>query len=178
MSQARPLGPGIEHFNVARGAVTRTGRALCAYLGLVASLVVGFVVLLPALGVATRTLLVVGPLAAVGTLVGLFVYLNLPGSLDVGADGVTIDRRDGKRFVPFTDLRDTPPYRDYASGKIVTGVSLELKSGEVLKVPIGDDVLCADKRVGDLSSRIRARLDAYDRREQMQRGRGAQRPRR
>jgi hypothetical protein len=97
----------------------------------------------------------------VGLVLSLLVWVNLPGRLEIGADGLLVDWRGKKRYVSFADLVDSPPYAESMMGKRMIGVSLVLRSGERVKVPIGEDQFGADKKVAELSRRVRAALERY-----------------
>jgi hypothetical protein len=169
MRRARARGTGIERFKVARGAVTRIGRVVAVYL----SFVVGFgllalplLFLLPKLGLDTRFFALVAPALGLSMLVGLLVYLNLPGWVEVGDDGVMVDLREKKRFVPFAELEDAAVFHKPGGlGKTFTGVTLKLGSGEALEVPFGEDQFGAGGRAAKLSARIRAKIEGYEARE-------------
>lgn len=60
-------------------------------------------------------------------------------------------------------IGDAPPYAEDVMGKRINGVELALRSGESVKVPIGEDQFGADKRVAELSAALRAALEAYRR---------------
>lgn len=163
---------GVERFKVARGAINRMGPILAVFIGAVVVWMISFLVLFPAvifpaLGLDQKIAVIMAPGGLITMVAALIVYLNLPGRLDLGADGVLIDLRDSeKQYVSFADIIDAPRYDEHVMGKHFIGVSLELRSGGAVKVPMGEDQFGADKRVAALSDRIRAALDAYRRREQ------------
>jgi hypothetical protein len=153
---------------VARGAVTRVGRVVAVYL----SFCVGFgllalplLFLLPKLGLDVRVFAYAAPALGLSMLVGLLVYLNLPGWVEVGDDGLLVDLREKKRFVPFAELEDAAVFQKRDLGKTFTGVTLKLRSGEALEVPFGEDQFGAGDRAAELSARIRAKIERYEARE-------------
>lgn len=91
---------------------------------------------------------------------GAALYLNLPGHVLVGADGVFVDRRDDVRFVRYGEIAEVVPHVAALPGKSYVGVALELVDGDRLVLPIGDGRTSA-ARAAQLGERIRAQLAAH-----------------
>jgi hypothetical protein len=110
----------------------------------------------------------VGPVAAVALSIAsvvvvalLLVYVSRSGRLDVGADGLFVDMRDARRYVPFAELSDASLYAEKHSGKRFVGVLLQLGSGAQVKVPLGEDLEVNERRASELGQAVRAALAAY-----------------
>jgi hypothetical protein len=110
------------------------------------------------------TLARVTAVGLVGLVATLLVYLNMPGWVDVGSDGLLVDLRDGKRFVPFLELLAAAVYRETTMGKHFVGVELALRSSERVKIPLGEDQFGASDRAEALCASIRSALEAHERR--------------
>jgi hypothetical protein len=155
---------GITRYKVARASVSRIRPVLTVFLGLVGLWTGVFIAL-----VAVHALSAVAAWPAVMgvLLVGLLVYLNLPGYVDLGADGLLLDLRDGRRFVGFGDLDEAVVYREHALGKRFVGVRLTFgeESGEALQIPLGEDQFGAGDRAVQLAAAITAALRAFRERD-------------
>jgi hypothetical protein len=152
----------MTRFKIARGAVNRIGPILAVFLVVVGIWVGGLFALLAA-GANARSALTIWPAGLIVIVAALLVYMNLPGWLDLGDDGVLVDFRGSKRFVAFNDLEDAPVYRESSMGKRFVGVALDLLSGERVKVPIGEDQFGAGERASLLSESICAALEKHRR---------------
>ncbi|MBI4956390.1 MAG: hypothetical protein HY908_30515 [Myxococcales bacterium] len=160
----KPQRPGaVERFKVARGAVSRLGRTVAVLLGAVVGWFLATAGLSGAFGSSVAPVLL--PAGLVPLLVAFLVYMNLSGALELGQDGVLLDTRDRRRYVPFADLADAPPYEEVTLGKVLIGVELVLATGERIRVPLGENVFGTDKKVAALSARLRAALAIYRERE-------------
>lgn len=155
---------GARRFKIARGTLANYRSLVMKLLAGVAIWLVAFFVLAPVLAPLMKGwFIALGPGGLLAMVLGLIVYLNLPGWIHLGTDGVLIDWRGDRQYVPFADIEDAPPYSEDVMGKKMIGVALALRSGASIKVPVGEDQFGADKRVEELSTRIRAALDAYRR---------------
>jgi hypothetical protein len=155
---------GITRFKVARGSVTRMRPVLGAFLGLV-GLWMGVFLALIAFHAASA--IAAWPAVMFALVVGLLVYMNLPGHVDVGADGLLVDLRDGQRFLGFGDLDGAGVYRESAMGKRFVGVRVVLadEDREDLKIPLGEDQFGAGDRAEQLAAMITAALCAFRERD-------------
>jgi hypothetical protein len=163
--RAHGEGAGAERFKVARGSVSSLGKVVLAFLAIMVGwclALVGIIRALAALDVRVGAPFAVGSLLVL--VVSLLVYLNLPGRVTVGADGIFIDWRGKRvRFVAFTDLEGACVYRERTMGKVMVGVAAALGSGEVVKVLIGEDQFGASARAAALAARIELSLEAHRR---------------
>lgn len=109
-------------------------------------------------------------------LVGLLVYWSLPGSIEIGSDGLFIVWLRGKRFVPFRDLESCEIFWRPHGKRHYVGVNLRLTSGEAIEVPRCVDRAGAQEKVTALDRDIGLAMNAYRRRgepfeaEQLTRG--------
>lgn len=155
---------GGQRFKIGRGTLADFRSLIVKLLAGVTLWLAAFFVLIPTLlPVMKGWFLVLGPGGLLAMVLALIVYLNLPGWLHVGTDGVWIDSRGSRQYVPFADIDDAPPYAEDVMGKRMIGVALALRSGVSIKVPIGEDQFGADKRVAELSAGIRAALETFRR---------------
>lgn len=104
-------------------------------------------------------------------LIGMFtiigaaaLYLNLKGEVQLGADGIHVDRRDDRRYVPYSDVLDVSPHHAAMPGKTYVGVALDLAGGERFILPIGDTNVGGGARMHHLMDRINARRDEHSER--------------
>ncbi len=153
---------GVIRFKVARGAVARPMPILVSVLGFTV-LWLGGVVMLVASHVLSKGMVLIGPVGLVAMVLALIVFMNLPGKVDIGSDGIFIDLRDKKRFVPFSDIVEATVYREDAMGKRFVGVALALGSGEPMKLPIGEDQFGAGDRAAALSAALTSAIEAFRR---------------
>jgi hypothetical protein len=150
-------GEGVERFRVARGEVSRIGSIMKVFAILVAAWIGLGVVLLGALHLPAVSLA-----AGLGAMVvPLLIYLNLPGWVDVGTDGLLLDLRGPKRYVPFSELEGATLFRKSAGGKCFVGVALALTSGAPIEIPLGEDQFGAGDRADVLARSIAAALNRY-----------------
>lgn len=109
-------------------------------------------------------------------LVGLVVYWSLPGSIEIGSDGLFIARMREKRFVPFRELESCTTFWRPHGKKNYVGVNLLLTSGETIEVPRCVDRAGAQEKVTALDRDIRIAMEAFRKRgdpteaEQLTRG--------
>jgi hypothetical protein len=99
--------------------------------------------------------------AMLACIVGLLVYINLPGHVLVGSDGVHVDTRDAARFVHFSTLASVEPYLENVVSKRMVGVVLHLLDGGEVKIPIGEDQFGASDHAATVAARIGAALEAH-----------------
>jgi hypothetical protein len=161
---AKADGSDVERFKVARGAVQRIGTVipwfLAAVFGWLGVFIATAVILASKPMGASALVLPAGIVTIVAT---LLVYMNMPGWLYIGSDGVRVDLRDHQRFVRFEDLEEAPVYRRKSWGKTFVGVALHLQGGERVEVPIGEDQFGASDRAHTLSKAIAIALERYRR---------------
>jgi hypothetical protein len=156
--------PGaVPRFKIGRGTLVDFRSLIWKLLAGIAIWIAAFVALVTTVGPAMKGFVLLGPAGLVAMVLSLIVYLNLPGRLHVGTDGVLVDWRGDKRYVPFSEIEDAPPYAEDILGKRMIGVELRLRGAPPVKVPIGEDQFGADKRVAELSGAIRAALEGYRR---------------
>ncbi len=160
MASTRGSG-ALQSFKIARGALVDFRSLIWKLLAGIAIWAGGFVALVAMFGPAMKGLVALGPAGLLAGVLSLIVYLNLPGRLHLGADGVLVDWRNEQRFVPFSEITDAPPYAEDVMGKRMIGVELRLRGGQSLKLPVGEDQFGADERVRELSVAIRAALQRY-----------------
>lgn len=153
---------GVVRFKVARGAVARPMPVLVSVVGFTV-LWLGGVVMLVASHVLSKGMVLVGPVGLVAMVLSLIVFMNLPGKVDIGSDGIFVDLRDKKRFVPFSDIVEASVYRENAMGKRFVGVALAMRSGEPMKLPIGEDQFGAGDRAAALSAALTEAIKAFQR---------------
>lgn len=161
---ASPRAPGaVPRFKIGRGTLVDFRSLIWKLLAGIALWIAAFTALVTTLGPAMKGFVLLGPAGAIAMVLSLIVYLNLPGRLHLGTDGVLVDWRGDKRYVPFSEIEDAPPYAEDVMGKRMIGVELRLRGAAPVKVPIGEDQFGADKRVAELSGAIRAALEGYRR---------------
>lgn len=160
MAATRGSG-ALQSFKIARGALVDFRSLMWKLLLGIAIWLGGFVALVATYGPAMKGFIALGPVGLLAMVLSLVVYLNLPGRLHLGADGVLVDWRNEQRFVPFSEIGDAPPYAEDVMGKRMIGVELRLRDGQSLKLPIGEDQFGADERVRTLSIAIRAAIEKY-----------------
>lgn len=136
----------------------RIGRVIYVYVSLTIAVLASFFGSAPRFGPGFTWVL---PATLIALLAGLLVYINLPGWVDVGADGLFIDWRDERSFIPFDDIAASAIYRVRSGGKRFVGVDLELVDGGVVRVPIGEDQFGASARAEALQSALAAALAAF-----------------
>jgi hypothetical protein len=144
---------------IARGVARNVPRLLGTFLGAMAGWLLLALFVLPHFFGASA--LVVLPVGAVALATTLLVFVNLPGWIDVGSDGLNIDWRSEKRFVSFVDLEDAKTYAENSSGKQFVGAELILQSGEVIRVPIGENHFGAAGKARELVRHIVEELSAF-----------------
>src|SRR5689334_17797454 len=130
---------------IARGSVRNIRRVIATLVSLLAGYFVIAALLLPSLSHSKGIYLASLPGGLVLMTVLFLVYLNLPGRLKIGAEGLLIDWRDERRYVAFSEISDIRVYTEKSAGKTFIGVVLALESEEV-KVPIGENQFGADKK--------------------------------
>ena len=148
----------MVRLKIARGAVLRSGPILIAFLTVVVGWLFVCLALMPTLGVSFTAAF---PAGMVALAAALLTYMNLPGYVHLGSDGVLLDWRGKTRYVPFADVQDVAIYKEDAMGKHMIGVGLKLRTGEEVRAPIGENQFGADKRAKDLEARLRAALTSY-----------------
>jgi hypothetical protein len=138
------------------------GSVLGRFLALVGLWLLSFF----ALGALGATALVpYWPAGMAALVLGLLVYVNLPGRVEIGADGLAIDLRDEKLFVPFADIDGASVYREHAMGKRFVGVLLSFHEGRPRKLPIGEDQFGSGKKAETLAAAIEVALRTFQDRE-------------
>lgn len=146
----------IRRFRVARRAVTRMGSVMIVFAALVAAWMV-----LGALLVGWLHLPPIVLAAGLGAMVvPLLVFLNLPGYVDLGKDGMLVDLRGPKRFVRFDDIEDARIFRQRSGGKTFVSVKVDLTSSAPLEVPLGEDQFGASDRADELAAAITSAVEA------------------
>jgi len=160
------MSVGRPRHKIARGAVRKLGRIVLLFLGLVVALVTGTLVALSsstgagtALGSTGMVAVIAGPLLPL--LVGLLVFVNLPGWVEIGSDGVLIDWRGERQHVRFHELEEVVTYREQSGGKTLVGVDLLLREAPPIRVLVGEDQLGAGARTQALRDALAAALAAY-----------------
>ena len=162
MESKSPPG-AARRFKIGRGTLVDLRSVIWKLLAGIGIWIAAFIVLVATLGPAMKGFVGLGPAGLVAMVVSLIVYLNLPGRLHLGTDGVPLDWRGDKRYVPFSEIEDAPPYAEDVIGKRMVGVELRLRGAAPVRVPIGEDQFGASKRVAELSGAIRAALEGYRR---------------
>lgn len=154
-------GHGLERIRIARARVGNM-RPLIGLLTVALVTIVGTGGVAIARGsAAAMPFTIVAMLAAV---LAVIVYVNLPGSVVIGADGMLIDRRDDQRFVAFADVLAVEPHVEHTMGKTFVGALLRLRDETTLVLPIGEDHLGGSERADQLVSRLTAALSLYEER--------------
>jgi hypothetical protein len=149
----------VERFPILRGRVSRLGTTVLVFLGVVLFFV--FLTTSDTLGIGPRASGLVGLAAvALGTL-WFLVWMNLPGRVALGADGLVVDWRNEKRFVPFADVSKVLALGRNVAGKRFVGVAIALRDGDTVEVFLGEDGKRARRRVAELVERIGVALEAY-----------------
>lgn len=159
-------GSQIAVHKIARAtAVSRSARTVA--IGVVLGI---FPLLAFALALAHGTRLAADmPAIAIGALVLVlasgFVWLNLPGRVEVGRDGIVVDDRSRKRprFVPFVAIESAERYDEKVFGKDLTGIELALRDGDVVRLPFGEDQFGASEKLAVLLAQIRTGLEVQRR---------------
>jgi hypothetical protein len=146
----------VERFRVSRGSIRDLRRVIAYFFG---ALVVTAFTATALLAAGAPPVVGAGSFLAV--MLALFVYLNLPGYVLIGADGVHVDVREGPRFVPFAEIRRIEPYAESVMGKRMIGVVLDLIGEGDVKIPLGEDQFGAADRVEKLTARLRAAHDRF-----------------
>jgi hypothetical protein len=150
----------MQQHKIARAAIGNLGRVIAILLGVLLSWLALVVVLRGVLHLPPA-FIVAGPVGMFAWIISAIVYLNIPGRLHVGVDGVLVDKRDSRRYVRFAEMKGVEKYKDMTMGKTIIGVLLHLVGGETIKVPYGEDQFGADRKVHALHMDIEAALDAY-----------------
>ena len=162
----RSGGSRIAVHKIARGsAVSKGGRAVAI------GVVLGILPLLAiAIALAQGTRLATDmPALAIGALllvlIGGFVWLNLPGTVKLGRDGVVVDDRSRRRprFIAFSDIESAERYDERVFGKDLTGIVLGLRGGEQVRLPFGEDQFGASEKLAALLAQILGGVDAQRR---------------
>jgi hypothetical protein len=155
---AEPVG--VTRFKVARGSVNKVRPVLTAFLGIVGLWIGVFVALI---AFHATSAIAAWPVVMGVLVVALLVYMNLPGHVDIGADGLLVDLRDERRFLAFGDLEGAEVYREHSMGKRFVGVKLVLADEERddVRVPLGEDQFGAGDRAAQLAAMVVAALAAY-----------------
>jgi hypothetical protein len=155
--------PHLERLKIARATLT---KPLWVILGLVGAIAAWMMLVVP---LAVRFALPGSPFLGSGGVLALviatIVYLNLPGRVTLGRDGMVVDRRDGGRYISFADVDTIQTYAEDALGKVFIGVELTLRGGEVFKLPVGQDHFGASERRALLMKRLKVALASYRRLE-------------
>lgn len=154
-----------RRYKIVRGSIRKIGRIVAVYVGLTVGLLVSTLAAFSALRVHGGPPPALLPVLMASLLAGLLVYVNLPGSLDIGADGLMIDSRDERRYVAFESLEGASVFRESAAGKKFTGVELRMWSGEVFRVQMGEDHFGTGAKTAKLRDDIDAALREYRERE-------------
>ena len=167
-----------ERHKIARGRITdvkRTQRALIAIIMIWLALMGAALALLPGkagqLAASASVVLLMLPV------IGFVVFLKLSGHVDIGSDGVYVDSRDDKRFIPFSEMEAIRAYdKRVDMNKSLVGVSLYLSNDERYVLSTGQDHAGAVDRASKLQRAIENAFAAYqERREDMQRAPAAMR---
>ncbi len=114
------------------------------------------------IGVAAPWVLVGGMIALLAV---MLTYVNVSGTLDVGAEGLFVDWRGQTRYVSFADLRGASVYRARSMGKRLVGVRLDLFSAAPVDVLIGEDQFGASDKAAALAAHVEEARVKYDARE-------------
>lgn len=131
-------------------AVLASTAPLAAFFGIMASAVSLFGKQAAPYAVATLPILV-------GAL--LVPILN-PTKVDVGADGILTTWFGRKRFFPYAGLEVVEPYEESKGGKVYIGVELGLRSGETVRILIGQK-RWADESQALMLERISEAIETY-----------------
>ena len=102
--------------------------------------------------------MIIAGLAAM--IVPLLVYMNMPGHVDLGKDGMLVDLRGPKRFIRFDDVEDARTFRSHASGKTFVSIKVNLASSAPLELPFGEDQLGVSDRAERLAAAITQAVEA------------------
>ena len=110
------------------------------------------------------------PLGIVFFILGFYSVRKIfgPAHLIIGADGVIVEHRFGRRFVPYTDLDSVSTAHDHVTLRLVDGTEvrakarhLESEAAEVIRQRISDALALRDQRPADPAAL--AALDRGDR---------------
>ncbi|MFO0619652.1 MAG: hypothetical protein U0414_44120 [Polyangiaceae bacterium] len=145
---------------IARGSVRSLGTVLVVFIAALTALITF------AFGLAPRFFDAnwVAGITSVGAtllLVALLAYVNLRGSLEIGTDGLQIDWRNERRFLPFTAVERAELYQETTGGKKMVGVAVALVGGEHVKIPFGEDHFGERARAISVAARIGLELAAF-----------------
>lgn len=151
----------LERHRIGRGSLRNVRPLIVATVLAVPVFLVLLPVLLDMLRVEQATAMGVGTGAFLLTLVGLLTFLNLPGTATIGDDGVLVDTRGARRFVPFAELLGVDRFEDRAAGKRIVGVVLELRRGDEVRIALGEDHFGGAERREALLARLREGLEAF-----------------
>jgi hypothetical protein len=165
MARTKTTRSARERISIARGAVGSFGRAVVVFFAALMAWVAASALGLPALGASAPVSsgIVAGGVFAL--VVGLLVWANLPGHVELGADGLMVDLRDRREFVPFASLREVTVYRESSVGKTFVGARLARQGAPPLTLPIGEDRFGAADRAARLVARVDEALAEFRRRE-------------
>jgi hypothetical protein len=151
-----------ERIKIARGAVSRMGPVLRNFLLVLVAWMLTTFWVLPALHVLRGgAVFGVGMGGLLALVAGLIVFANLPGHVEIGADGLFVNFRDSSRYIRFDTLAGVHAYTEHTMGKTFVGATLRLHDGTEVKIPIGEDHFGGTKKAASLSARLDEALRAH-----------------
>ena len=163
VEHSRPLPANVERIRIARGRVGRMRPLLYSIVVLTLASLFGSVPLGRLLGVGDSRAITAGIIGVVAMVVALIAYLNMPGHVLIGSDGIYVDKRDEQRYLAFSRIERIEPYEMFVMGKHFIGVEVHVDDGSCHQLPIGEDQFGAGERCSQLVDRLRAALTAYRR---------------
>jgi len=141
------------------------GRVVAKLVLLIVAYLVAAALILPHVRLPGGAEVAALPIGLIAIGLGVLFYVNLPGRLQVGADGVLIDWRGEQRYIGFCDVSEISVYTESSGGKTFIGVAFALDSGENVKVPRGENQFGADAQAAALSRDASEAFRAYQARE-------------
>lgn len=150
----------LERHNIVRGAFRNLGRVIGVMVLSMLAWVGGFALAASA-GLEMSTWGFALPVGFVMLMVAMLMWLNLPGSVTIGADGILVDWRGETRYVAWSAISSADLFFEMKGGKKIVGVQVELASSESLQIAIGEDQFGARERADRLCAAITEGRDRH-----------------
>ena len=160
MATGRARIDGVERHKIVRGAFRDLGRVIAVVIAAMVAWAGLFVVAASAGAEMSRWGIGL-PIGFLAVMAAMFVWINLPGSVTIGADGILVDWRGEVRYVPFAAVSGASLYLEKKGGKKIVGVFIELVSQERLRVAMGEDQFGAKDQAEKLCRGITRALERH-----------------
>lgn len=160
MAARAEAGRVVRRHRIARGTLRDARRVILVVVAMVGLYMFGAALAISLFHLSGAQMAAV-PIGLLITILSVIGFINLPGRLLIGAEGMLIDWRGERRYVGFAELAELAVYTERSGGKTFIGVGLTLVAGETVKLPLGEDQFGADARAAAICADATQALHRY-----------------